>query len=276
VIRVFTTDFWIKAAQDAGAHVLSAALEIILIIILLLAARFLVFRLIGRCMDAIVAREKGLGNAEAAGRARTLSGLLRSVTGYVLVFIAGVMLLRALGTDPLPLLTTAGVLGLAVGFGAQKLVRDVISGFFILLENQYTVGEYVTIGVLTGVVEEIGMRTTRIRGEDGRLSIISNGDITQVTNHSRGAMLASVDVSVAAGSDLEQVCKVLRTVGAQIAEERADVLGHFTCDGLAAMDGSKVTLRLVGRVDPASQDQVQMDLRSRVRDAFEQNGITLA
>lgn len=184
---IFTGEFWTDFLREAGAKALHSILQIALIIILLLVARAIAFRVINRTMTAIAAREEAEGRSGAAGRARTLGGLLRSVLSYVLVFIAAIMILRALGTDPVPLLTTAGVLGLAVGFGAQKLVRDVISGFFILLESQYSVGEYVTIGTSTGTVEEIGMRTTRLRDDIGRLTIIANGDITQVTNHSRGA-----------------------------------------------------------------------------------------
>ena len=187
--HIFTTDFWINFFQETSRHALPAIIEIIFIMILFFIGRWIIFRLINRAMAVVVMREKGLANAEAIARARTLVGLLRSVVGYILIFIAGIMILRALGADPLPLLTTAGVIGLAVGFGAQKLVRDVISGFFILLENQYVVGESVTVGAITGVVEEIGMRTTKVRDEEGKLTIISNGDITQVTNHSRGPVL---------------------------------------------------------------------------------------
>ena len=227
-------------------------------------------------MMVMVAREENGGRPGTAGRARTLAGLLRSVTGYVLVFIAGVMILRAFQIDPVPVLTAASVVGLAVGFGAQKLVRDVISGFFILLENQYTVGEYVTIGLVSGVVEDLEMRTTRIRDDLGKLTIVSNGDISIVTNHSRGPIITSIEVGVAPGTDLEKACEVLRELGKEFSKERKGVLGPFTCDGVAAMDGTKVTLRLVGRVEPTSQQDVQLDLRKRVRDVLIENEMQIA
>lgn len=276
ISQVFSTDFWTKLFRDTGEKALHAVIGIIFALILLLIARIVLFRIINRAMAVIVTREKSGGNIESASRARTLAGLLRSVSGYVLVFIAGIMVLRALGADPLPLLTTASVLGLAVGFGAQKLVKDVISGFFILLENQYVVGEYVTIGTVSGIVEEIGMRTTRVRDDIGRLTIISNGDISQVTNHSRGAFLTMVDISVAQDADLDKVCAILRKIGADVASERNDVIGPFTCDGVAGMDGTKVTLRLVGRVDPSAQQDIQMDIRRRVREALVENEVAIA
>jgi len=274
--RVFKADFWVDFLQKAGANAMHSVVQTVFIVVLLLVARAVLFRLIDRVMGVIVTREKSAGKAGPAARARTLGSLLKSVTGYVLVFVAGFMILLAFGLNAWPVVTAASVVGLAVGFGAQKLVRDVISGFFILLENQYAVGEYVTIGSVTGVVEEMGMRTTRIVDEYGRLIMISNGDITQVTNHSRGPLLTSVEVGVAAGADVDTVCKVLREVGGKFAQERADVLGPFTCDGIAAMDGAKVTLRLVGQVEPSAQQDVQLDLRQRVREALLRNGIEIA
>lgn len=274
--QIFTSDFWTAFLREASARAMQSVLQIGLIVVLLVIARVVAFRVIDRAMAVIAAREDGEGRAGAAGRTRTLGGLLKSIIAYVLVFIAAIMVLRALGADPVPLLTTAGVLGLAVGFGAQKLVRDVISGFFILLENQYSVGEYVTICAVTGTVEEIGMRTTRLRDEIGRLVIISNGDITQVTNHSRGALVAVVEVSVAQGVDLNKVCAILREVGARIERDRTDVIGPFLCDGVIAMDAAKVTLRLVGHVEPKSLLEVQMDIRERVRSAMIESEIQLA
>jgi len=274
--HIFTADYWTKFFEEASAKALHSAVQIAFIVVLLLVARAILFRVIARTMGLIVSREEALGRTGAAARARTLGGLLRSVTGYVLVFVAGLMILRAVGFELATLLTAAGVVGLAIGFGAQKLVRDVISGFFILLENQYAVGDYVTIGATTGVVEDMGMRTTRIRDEVGKLTIISNGDITQVTNYSRGDLLTSIDVSVAPDSDMDKVSKLLRQVGAKFAQERADVLGPFTCDGVAAMDGTKVTLRLVGCVEPKVQQDVQLDLRQHVRAALLENGIQIA
>ncbi len=272
----FSTEFWTSLFQSYGERVFCAVLQIVLTVALLIAARIILFRVIDRTMGVIIGKQKGSERQDRQSRTRTLASLLRSVTAYILTFIAGLMILRALGVDALPLLTTAGVVGLSVGFGSQKLVRDVISGFFILLENQYVVGEYVTIGLVSGVVEEVGMRTTRIRDDIGRLTIISNGEIAQVTNHSRGSFLTSVDISVPSTADLDRVVEILRQIGRDVAEERRDVMAPFSCDGVAAMDGIKVTLRLIGRVDPSSQQDIQMDIRRRVRNVFAEANIALA
>lgn len=273
---IFTTDFWIDFIQQKGAKALDAGLQTLFIVVLFLVARYVVFRLITRAMEMFVARGEALGRIASMSRARTLGGLLKSISNYVVMFIAVFMVMRAFGVDLLPILTAASVVGLAVGFGAQKLVKDVISGFFILLENQYSVGEYVTIGASSGVVDDLEMRTTRIRDDAGRLTIISNGDITTVINHSRGPLIISLEVGVAQGTDLEQACATLRDLGVRYSEGRCGVLGPFTCDGVAAMDATKVTLRLVGRVDPLLQQEVLLDLRKRVRDALMENGIQIA
>lgn len=118
-------------------------------------------------------------------RATTLTSLIGSVIKYVVWFVAIIMIIKELGFDPVPILAGAGVIGLAVGFGAQTLIKDVISGFFILLEDQFAVGDKVMIGNITGTVEEITLRTTKVRNPEGGLSIIPNGSITQVINYSR-------------------------------------------------------------------------------------------
>jgi moderate conductance mechanosensitive channel len=274
--HIFTSQFWSDLYTEAGVKAFHSILQILFILILFVIARLVMFRMISRAMAMVSTRQESVGRLSAASRARTLGGLLRSVTSYVLVFIAGFMILRAFGIDPIPVLTAASVVGLAVGFGAQKLVRDVISGFFILLENQYAVGDYVTIGAFSGTVEDVEMRTTRIRDDVGKLTIISNGDISIVTNHSRGPVLTSIEVGVAPGTDLDKACAVLRDLGESFSKEKAGVLGPFTCDGVAAMDGTKVTLRLVGRVEPCAQQDVQLDLRKRVRDVLAANGIGIA
>ena len=158
------------------------AWAVVKVILFYIIVRFITYRLIKRVLKSLIGREP---TPVAAGRIRTLGSLILSIVHYVLIFISGVMLLRVFDFDPAPVLAAAGVVGLAVGFGAQKLVRDIISGFFIVLENQYSVGECVTIVGVTGTVEELGMRITQLRDEAGKLVTIPNGDIAQVVNHSR-------------------------------------------------------------------------------------------
>jgi small conductance mechanosensitive channel len=127
-------------------------------------------------------------------RAQTLEILLRSAITYLVFFLACLMILQVFNVNTSAILASAGILGLAVGFGAQSLVKDIISGFFILFEDQFSVGDFIQIDAVTGTVEEIGLRTCKIRQWTGELSIIPNGGITKVTNYNRGPMLAQVTV----------------------------------------------------------------------------------
>ncbi|MDO8588794.1 MAG: mechanosensitive ion channel family protein [Armatimonadota bacterium] len=267
----FSGKFWSGILEKAGAGVLDSAGDLIKIVLLYLIARALIFKLIDKVVAPAIAREPA---GPQSARVKTLHGLMRSVAGYLLFFIAAIMALRALRVDPVPALTTAGVAGLAIGFGAQRLVRDVISGFFILLENQYSVGEYVTMAGVTGIVEEMGMRITRIRDDAGKLNIIANGDITTVCNHSRGAVSVSVDISVPADSDLEKVIGILNQAEEELATERG-MSSPLKYEGVTAMDAAKLTLRFSGSCDAVALEDVQMAARQQFRDALRHAGISL-
>ena len=253
--------------------------HVALVLLIYFLLRTLLRRLIDRGLEPVLARGGEKMDPGQAARLKTLAGLINSIVGYVLTFVFGVMLLRTFDLDPIPLLTTASVAGLAVGFGAQKLVKDVISGFFILLENQYAVGDYVTIGPATGTVEEVGMRTTRIRDDFGKLYILSNGDITQVVNQSRGAVEAYLEVGVAAATEVDKAKDTINAAGKQLAEQRSD-LGFAeppAVQGLGGMDGAKLTLRVTCPVTaPARLSEAQVALRSLIHQQFVAAGIGLA
>lgn len=175
--KLFSAEYW----SALGERLLGSMLEVILVL-----AFYAVMSLVIRSLTSRLKKPVSqITDPARAQRLFTLSSLIRSAFQYVLTIITAIMLLRAFGIDVVPLITAAGVAGLAIGFGAQKLVRDVINGFFILLENQFAVGERVSIGVVNGTVIEMGLRITRIRGDDGQLYILSNGDINQICNHSR-------------------------------------------------------------------------------------------
>jgi len=246
------------------------------ILIFFVVVRFVAYRLIERVLKRAAERAIGEAPIISAGRLRTLASLVRSTVFYALVFVSGIMVLRVFDVDAAPVLTAAGVVGLAVGFGAQKLVRDIISGFFIVLENQYAVGEYVTIGGATGVIEEMGMRVTQIRDDAGKLVVIPNGDIGQVINHSRGPILASLEISVAADSDLAKVRAAIDSAGEEVAKRVEGVVSPPKADGITGMDACRVTIRVSGEVKPGRQDAVQTALREQIRERFAKEGIKLA
>jgi len=269
---ILSSEFWHKVLVTLSLK----GWTLIKILIFFLAVRFVAYRLINRVLLSLTARETGESAETARARIRTLGSLIRSIIFYVLVFVSAIMALRVFDVDPAPVLTAAGVVGLAVGFGAQRLVRDVISGFLIVLENQYCVGEYVTIGAITGTVEELGMRITRIRDDVGKLTILANGDITIVTNHSRGPLLATLELSVPAESDLEKVRLVVNKAGQKVASKVMGIVRPPTADGIVSMDASKLTLRISAEVKPGYQDAVQAALRETIRQEFEEAGIQLA
>ena len=268
---VFSPDFWRRFGDTVW--------RVVLILLLYVFLRATLRRLIRRGLEPVLLRGGPKMDPGQAARLKTLAGLVDSIAGYVLTFVFGVMLLRTFDLDPIPLLTTASVAGLAVGFGAQKLVKDVISGFFILLENQYAVGDYVSIGAATGTVEEVGMRTTRIRDEAGRLYILSNGDITQVVNQSRGPVEAFLEIGVAAGADVDKATELVNDAGKGLAEQRPD-LGFAAApavQGLGGMDGAKLTLRVTCPVTaPARLAEAQVALRSVIHQRLTEAGVGLA
>ena len=246
------------------------------VLIFFFVVRYLADRLIDRVLDSLIARDKEGPTPVSAGRVRTLGSLIKSVVFYVLVFISGVMILRVFDIDAAPVLTAAGVVGLAVGFGAQKLVKDIISGFFIVLENQYHVGEYIAIGTVTGTVVELGMRVTQLRDDVGKLVIIANGDIILVTNHSRGPVQALLDISVAPDSDLEKVRAIIDEAGQEIASKVYGTITPPKADGLSFVDATKMTIRVSAEVKPGRQDAVQVALRELLRTKFDAEGIKFA
>jgi small conductance mechanosensitive channel len=246
-------------------HSLDAGVQLLKVVLLYLVVRFLITR-VGHAMVSRLENVERI--AAQKPRIRTLGNLVRSIVEYTVLIVAILMALRAIGMDITPLLATAGVAGLAIGFGAQRLVRDMISGFFLLAENQFTVGEVVTIGAITGVVEEVGMRTTHLRDEQGRMVVIANGDVNLVINHSRkGGVKLSVDVRVAPSVELETARQILLEVANQAGIMRPLV-------GVSAFDAASVTLRLTGEVAAHEREATELRLKERLLTRLREQGIT--
>ncbi|MCL5105686.1 MAG: mechanosensitive ion channel family protein [Armatimonadetes bacterium] len=274
--EIISPGFWIGFWKSHGEQVVLAVSRVVIILIAYYVVRLITFKVISRLIRLPGAN----GTSEVRkARVRALQTVLRSAAGFVLGFIVAIMVLQAVGVNIVPLITTASVAGLAIGFGAQKLVKDVISGFFILTEDQYGVGDYVTIGVpngVSGVVEELGMRTTRVRDTSGKLFIISNGDIVQVFNHSRGVLRVWTDIVVPASADMEKIKRVLNEVGQEIVQQMPDkVRAPFVCEGLPQIGGEKTTVRLAGSTSAQYQDSVLLDLNERILAAFASNDLQL-
>lgn len=255
---------------------LGRGIDLLAYAFLFLVFRSLIRRIVRRASETVAAREESLGNHGRAARIRTLASLTRSILIYALGFVFLVAALGVLGFNVAGVIGTAGVAGLAVGFGAQKLVKDMISGFFLLLEDQYAVGDYVTIGAVTGTVEELGMRSTRLRDDDGRLFILSNGDITQVCNMSRGPVAGRLEIGIAASADTAKATGVLDAALAAASESLA-LADPARVEGIVQADAAKTVLRVLYRTSPSQRPaDVALPLREAAHAALRDAEIPLA
>ncbi|MBE3587874.1 MAG: mechanosensitive ion channel family protein [Thermoanaerobacteraceae bacterium] len=244
-------------------------------ILLLLFLAFALLRLGGAAIDRFLQERDRLGPMNGR-RVKTLRTLLKSGFKYTIYFVTLVTVLNLFGVRVEAILAGAGVVGLAVGFGAQNLVRDVITGFFILLEDQFAVGDYITIAGVSGTVENMELRVTRLRDFSGQLHIVPNGQIKQVTNHSRGNLQALVDVGVAYEENLERVMTVLQEICEQVARDLADVIAEGPkVLGVVNFGQSEVIIRILAYTKPLQQWYVERELRRRIKDAFDREGIAI-
>lgn len=205
----------------------------------------------------------------------TLNALTQSILKYVVYFIASIMILGEMGIETTSIIATAGIGGLAIGFGAQNLVKDVITGFFIIFEDQYSVGDFIKVEDITGTVEEIGLRITKLRGFKGDINIIPNGQISTVTNYSRGNSAAIVDVTIAYEADLDRAIQVIDRVIERYAEGNEDIVETPKAIGIVDMDGVGITLRVVGRTLPMKHWGVERDLRKAIKESLGENKIEI-
>jgi len=211
---------------------------------------------------------EGLTEADRRRRA-TMVPLVKSAFTYAAYFGTAVLMLSALGFNPMPFLAGAGILGLVIGFGAQSMIDDVVSGFFTLLENTYLVGDTIEVGLAKGVVEAIEFRTTKIRDAAGRLHIIRNGAVKPVINYSREYTMAVVQVDVAYDADLRAVFHTLHKAGERLRAETADVMADTEIDGITAFGPASMTVRTSTRVKPGRHEGVEAALRLLIKEMFD-------
>jgi small-conductance mechanosensitive channel len=274
----------IAPLTDVSVWLRSSGLEIVLLVLgALLVARFVTWagrRITGR-IDAAATDEDALVRSEAAKHRHAVAQVL---TWLVIAFIwcvTGVQILERLGVPVASLVAPAAVLGAALGFGAQQLVRDLLAGIFIILERQYGFGDVVHISAVgfegaIGTIEEVALRTTRLRTPDGEIVIVPNGQIVQVTNLSRDWARAVVDVPLPVGVDVVRASELLRKVGAEAFEDEALrplLLDAPTVMGVESLEVGQLSLRMVARTLPGKQFEVARELRARVAVAFQREGV---
>ncbi|MBS0318932.1 MAG: mechanosensitive ion channel family protein [Proteobacteria bacterium] len=213
-----------------------------------------------------------LDDREQVKRAETLGRVCRYIVSVVLSLIASVLILSELGVSIAPILGAAGVVGLAIGFGAQSLVKDYFNGFFLLLENQLTTGDVVAIAGTSGLVEDVTLRYVRLRDYDGNVHFVPNSLITMVTNMSRSYAHAVMDLGVGYREDTDEAVAVMRKVGAELREDAVfgpKILDDLDVAGVDRWDDSAVVLRCRFKVRPLEQWNVKREFLRRAKKAFD-------
>jgi small-conductance mechanosensitive channel len=209
-------------------------------------------------------------------RAHTMGSVLKSVTSIAVLSLAVIYVLGVLGLDVAPLIASAGIVGVALGFGAQNLVRDFLSGIFMILEDQYGVGDVVDLGEASGVVETVGLRVTALRDINGTLWYCRNGEVLRVGNKSQGFAVAVLDLPLAHTTDVDVASAVAARVAAEATAESPlseDVLEPVQVLGVDKVTADTVTLRITVKVRPGRQWAVQRALNQRILDEFDEQGI---
>lgn len=238
-------------------------------------------RMTGLAVDRFATRLKAREEEEGSERVRqidTMAGVMRKAAVGVLVAVAGVTMLKEFGVDIRPIITAAGIGGLAIGFGAQTLVRDIISGFFLLVENQVRVGDVVRIGDKSGLVEAINLRTIILRDLEGVVHIIPNGSIESISNMTREWSRYVIDVAVAYKEDVDYVMEVLRQIGDELARDPAYapyILEPLEVLGVDQFADSGVVIKVMITTRPLRQWLVGRELRRRIKKRFDELGIEI-
>jgi len=266
---------WSIESLPLPGWLITHSLRIGLILLLAGAGLWLLSFLIHRVSKRLAAREEAI---ETTKRMHTISQVIRSIGVVVIMSVAIMLVLSELGLDLKPLLAAAGIGGLAVGFGAQNLVKDVISGFFLILENQVRVGDVVQIGGVGGVVESITLRILTLRDLAGNVHIIPHGQISQVQNMTRDYSRYVFDVGVSYREDVDRVMEVLRQLGAELEQDPdfgPDILEPFEILGLDRFEDSAVIIRARIKTQPIQQWRVAREMNRRIKKRFDELGIEI-
>ena len=263
--------------QDVAAWLLESGLRIVVIaIVAYLAIR--IGSAAARRFEREMSRGTGLDVVERTKRAQTLGRLLQKTLTISVGAMAGLMILRELNVDITPVLTGAGIAGLAIGFGAQTLVRDVISGFFLILEDQVRVGDVAVVNGQGGLVEALNLRTIVLRDMEGTVHVVPNGEIKTLANRTKDFSYFVLDLGVAYGEDPDRVAAALREIGQSLLDDpafRPNILEPLEIIGVDAFAESQITLRARIKTVPLKQWEIGRELRRRIAKAFKERGIEI-
>src|SRR5688572_14918930 len=256
---------------------IAAALRIIGLVIAALVI-VAVGKAAARRFEQEMSRGTGLDVLERTKRAKTLGRILQKTLSIVVIAMAGLMILRELDVDITPVLTGAGIAGLAIGFGSQQLVRDVISGFFLILEDQVRVGDVAVVNGQGGLVEEVNLRTIVLRDEQGAVHIFPNGEVKTLANQSKDFSYAVVSIAVAFGSDVDLAIAAIRDIGGTLERDpdfKPHILEPIDVLGVEAFDPGQLVVKARVKTVPLKQWLVARELRKRIAQTFVERGIKL-
>ena len=261
--------------ENAGRWLLTSGLQVLIIVVIALVTLRILKKLTARAFAGL---GRGRDDGEFAKRTETLSGIVGNGLTVVVLVIAMMMILKEFGIDIGPVLAGAGVLGLAVGFGAQNLVQDVISGFYILLEDQIRKGDVVVIAGKGGLVERVSLRMTVLRDLAGNVHYVRNGQIDVVTNMTKEFSMYVFDVGVAYRENTDQVVEVLREVATDLRGDEAyaaDILDDLEVLGVDQFADSAVVIKARIKTRPIRQWAVGREFNRRMKQAFDARGIEI-
>lgn len=241
-------------------------------IILILAAMYLTVKVGNAIIRRAIEKHQTFRFSLVERKSQTLIVVLQSILRYVVSFVGIIAIVGMFGNVGL---TLAGIGGVAVGFGSQSLIKDIINGFFILFEDQYSVGDQITIDGKGGIVESIGLRLTRLRDLNGDLHTIPNGSIAKVTNHSRGDIRILVEVDLAHSADLDRAAEAIEALGTRFCEENEEVVECPKVLGISALKDNGLTLRIAARTKPQANAPMEMKLRREIIDLFTRERIEM-
>lgn len=269
-----------RILEIAGEQIVPIAIVVVVGYLFLRFSRLFIHRIFKALMDreATEGTAQELSAVEVQKRVETLDALGANVLRFFIVVIAGLMILGRFGIDIGPAVAGLGVVGIAVGFGAQHLVRDYLNGALILIENQFSKGDVVRIAGVAGAVEDFSLRRTTLRDLDGNVHTVPNGDITVATNMTRVWARINENIAVAYGSDIGRVTEVVADVGRAMAEDpewKRRVLEPVRVERVELLGDSGVTIKVLGTVRAPDRWAAAGELRRRLLDAFAAAGIEI-
>jgi small conductance mechanosensitive channel len=267
---------------------LAIGLRVLLILVIAAVLRVAVRRAITKLIDRMNRTAQAVDGTAIGGllvnverrrqRSQAIGSVLRSVASFLILGTAALMILGTFEINLAPLLASAGVAGVAIGFGARNLVTDFLSGVFMILEDQYGVGDQIDVGVASGEVIEVGLRVTKLRGDNGEIWYVRNGEVKRVGNLSQGWATAGVDVTVRPSEDLDHVKAVLTQVGDKMSKEEPwnEMLwGPIEILGLDSVLLDSMVVRLSAKTMPGKALTIERELRWRIKRAFDAEGIRI-